>query len=308
MRKPFIFKAFLVIASLVIASTPTTSMAFNPTATPVKKKLLWSQEFNTAKGKTVNYGFWTHEIGDGSLNGIPGWGNNEEQYYIKPAARTNGAGQLVITATRMPVVTPDNPSGEPTEANPYLCTLTYKACAWTSARMHTNKKIFFKYGRIETRLKVAKGDGAWPAIWMLGKNLETVGWPKSGEIDIIEATGGDPFTVHGTVHGPGYSGGDANTGLIQSKKSIHDTYNVYAIEWNKNRISWFFNGKKYHEVTAASVKPNAWPFNQEFYLVMNLAMGGWFGGQVDPDLTKTQLFVDYIRYYSINGVGKVTRK
>ena len=308
MKKSNVFKGFLVVCALSLSLIPASSNAITSTAKKPVKKLLWSQEFNMARGKQVDFRYWKYDEGDGSLNGIAGWGNNEEQYYTKTAARTNGQGQLIITATRMPVVTPENPTGEPTEANPYLCVLTYKACAWTSSRINTAGKVTFKYGRIEARMKMPKGDGAWPALWMLGKNIATTPWPASGEIDIIEATGNDPFTVRGTIHGPGYSGGDGPTGVLNSARSIHDTYNVYAIEWGPNKIQWFFNGKKHFQMTANDVKPNPWPFNQEFYLVTNLAMGGWFGGQVDPDLQKAQLAIDWIRFYSVNGVGKVYKR
>jgi beta-glucanase (GH16 family) len=307
------------LRSVVIAVLSISMMGFGLLAaeatestrvtTPkVVRKLLWSQEFNSVKGKQVDFKYWRYDQGDGTANGIPGWGNNEQQYYQPSAIRTDGKGSMVITATRHPVETPENPSGEPTEENPTFCTLTYKACPWTSGRVNTSGKVGFKYGRMEARIKMPVGDGTWPAFWMLGANINKVGWPASGEIDIIEGSGGDPFVVSSALHGPNYSGGSALTRKILSSKSLSSVFHTYAIEWSPNKIQWLFDGKVFWTITANSVKPSPFPFNQEFYLVMNLAIGGWFVGNiVDPDLQSAKMNIDWIRYYSVNGVGKVIK-
>lgn len=265
---------------------------------------LWNQEFNEPAGSLIDETYWSAEIGDGGSRGIPGWGNNEREYYIKEAARTDSDGNLVITANRMPVFSKDNPAGMITDENPYFC-YYLTACEWTSARLHTEKKVSFEYGRIEARMKMAPGLGTWPALWMLGTNLPEVGWPQSGEIDIIEGIGRDPMTALGTIHGPGYFGGQSfgNTKLMPD--TLDSNFHVYAINWKPDYISWEVDGEVYHEATPESVAPNEWVFNQPFYLILNLAMGGNLAGNIDPQLETTSISVDYIRHTEFDGFGRV---
>lgn len=263
---------------------------------------LWAEEFDEAAGSSFSEDFWTAEIGDGGARGIPGWGNSERQYYFGEAAKQDGEGNLVITATRMPVFSKDNPEGMITDDNPYFC-YYLTACEWTSARLHTEGKVAFQYGRIEARIKMPEGIGTWPALWLLGTDLPEVGWPKSGEIDIIEGLGRDPMTALGTIHGPGYSAGQSfgNTTLLSD--SLSANFHVYAINWKPDYISWEVDGVVYHEATPSDVAPNEWVFNHEFYLILNLAMGGGFGGNIDPKLETAELVVDYIRHSEFYGFG-----
>ena len=255
-------------------------------------KLLWSQEFDEAAGSSVDRAFWNFDIGDGSEVGIPGWGNQEREWYLPEQAATDGNGSLVITATKLPA------------DNSYMAYYGTPA-DWASAKLHTAGKVSVLHGRIEARVRVPKGAGTWPAFWMLGNDFPGNQWPNSGEIDIMEGKGANPWTVWGTVHGPGYFGGDGITNTWSLDKPLSSTYNVYAIEWFPNKINWYINNKLFHTVTPKSVGTNKWVFNKPFFMILNLAMGGRFTGDLDPDLTSAKMYVDYIRYYTINGQGKV---
>ncbi len=291
--------------AVLLSTAQTPAQAGQSTLRPmaVTKKLLWNMEFNTKSKAFPSSAVFNYDLGDGSIGGNIGWGNNEQQFYTNKNVRNNGLGQLVITAKRIPI------ENGPTEQYPYFCSAQpNEVCPWISSRIQSKGKLGFKYGRLEARMMLPQGDGTWPAFWMLGANIDQKSWPMSGEIDIIEGSGADPFLVRGTAHGPGYSGGEGVTGLTYLKKSIQTGYHTYAIEWTKNKIQWFVDGKVYHTVTATSVKPNAWVFNQEFFIVLNLAIGGWFvGNVVDPTLQQAELKVDWLRFYSVNGVGQVIK-
>ena len=140
--------------------------------------------------------------------------------------------------------------------------------------------------------------GLWPAFWMLGTNIGEVGWPQSGEIDIMEYVSRNPFEVFGTIHGPGYSGGAAFGNTYTFPQPVAESYHTFSVEWSPDQIRWFVDGINYHNATPANVAPNEWVFNHPFYLIMNLAVGGNFGGTISPDLTfPQQMLVDYVRVY-----------
>lgn len=273
-----------------------------PAAPAETKKLLWSQDFNSKAGTPVSKAIWNYDLGDGTEAGIPGWGNGEREYYIPGALKQDGKGNLVVTAQKMKVPA----GGGVSKDNPYLCYYG-TACEWTSGKITTLGKVGFQYGRIEAKIKMPKGIGMWPAFWLLGSDIQTNPWPACGEIDIVEAKGASPKMSYGTVHGPGYSGGDGIGGLTPLKSFNYSTYNVYAIEWKPDQIRWLVNDKPYFTLNKADVGEKEWVFNKEFYLILNVAVGGYFTGEVDPDLTKGTMSVDWIRAYSINGVGKVTK-
>lgn len=265
---------------------------------------LWSQDFNDPSGTSFDSKYWTAEIGDGGSKGIPGWGNNEREYYIEDSAVQDGEGNLKIIANKMPVFSKENPDGAPTDENPYFC-YYLTACEWTSGRYVTEGKVNFKYGRIEARLKMPEGIGTWPAFWMLGSDIGEVGWPQSGEIDIIEGLGRDPMTAYGTIHGPGYFGGNGFSKTLVIGDSLSADFHTYAINWKPDYISWEIDGQVFHEATPSDVAPNQWVFNKPFYLIINLAMGGNFAGNVDPKLTSAELVVDFIRYSKYEGFGEL---
>ena len=268
--------------------------------------LLWSQEFDAPAGSSVDPEAFVHDIGDGSAHGIPGWGNSEREYYIASAAATSGDSNLTITATRMPVVTEENPSGQPHDLNPYPAYYG-TAAEWTSAKITTFNKISLKYGRVEARIRAPKGLGTWPAFWMLGTDIREVPWPQCGEIDIMEGRGDLPSTLYGTLHGPGYSGEFGKGKVIDTEIDLSDEFHVYAVEWVEDEIRWYFDDEMYARNTAAEIAPLEWVYNKPFYIIVNLAMGGHFTGPIADDLNVTQLEVDYIRHYSINGVGTFER-
>lgn len=294
-------RSALVATSIALILGLGVQMPAANAATPVKK-LLWSQEFTGKAGSPVSATTWTHDIGDGTESGIPGWGNSEREYYIPGAVKLDGKGALVVSANRMLV----DPSGKTTSKNPYACYYG-TACEWTSGKITTYGKVTFQYGRMEARLKMPKGVGMWPAFWMLGHDIKSNPWPSSGEIDIIEAKGVSPKTAYGTAHGPGYSGGEGIGGLTPMKTFNYSGYNNYAIEWKPDQIKWLLNDKVYFTLNKADVGENEWVFNKDFYLLLNLAVGGQFTGEVDPDLKKGTLSVEWIRYYSLDGIGKVTK-
>jgi beta-glucanase (GH16 family) len=256
------------------------------------RRLLWAEEFADHKDGSLMPEVWSCDIGDGSAVGLIGWGNNELEYYTHESITVSD--NLTITAKKIQ---------EPTELTCY-----YGPALWTSGKIHTAGKIGFKYGFLEIRAKLPKGAGSWPALWLLGKNLnDGVAWPACGEIDILENTGAHPFQIQGTIHGPDYSGENGLTGIIQAQSALSEDFNDYAISWNENSIEWFFNGVPYNKIskTDPALAGKEWPFDQEFYLIINLAIGGWFAGEVDPALVQSEFQVDWIKYYSENGVGEL---
>jgi beta-glucanase (GH16 family) len=262
-------------------------MANQPTT-----KLLWSEEFADYQGGQLSEDSWNFDIGDGSSAGLVGWGNNELEYYTKDSVSING--NLIITAQKI------------AEDSGLQC--YYGPALWKSGKIHTGGKIGFKYGRLELRAKMPSGVGTWPALWLLGANLlEGVTWPHCGELDILENTGAHPFQVQGTIHGDGYFGENGLTKIIQSTTPLADDFHRYSINWTPDYIEWFFDDVSYNRIDRVDVEAAAkpWPFNQEFYLILNLAIGGWFAGAVDEDLKHAQLQVESIKYYSIDGVGEL---
>lgn len=236
-------------------------------------QLVWSDEFNLSDGSPPDSGNWNYDIGTGDW----GWGNNEMQYYtsrLKNARIENG--MLIIEAH---------------EEN-------YGGKNHTSARLKTEGKWSWEYGKIEARVKVPSGTGLWPAVWMLGTDIPSVGWPQCGEIDIMEFVGREPYEIFGTVHGPGYSGGQAVGRTIQKSAPISDDFHVFAVEWEENEIRWYFDGEEYFKVNPSDLGSNQWVFDHEFFLILNLAIGGNFGGTLDPNLSfPRQMLVDYVRVY-----------
>ena len=224
--------------------------------------LFWEEDFNT--DGALDPEVWNFEIGNNN-----GWGNQELQYYTDDNAVIED-GNLVITA-----------KAESSNGFNY-----------TSSRVTTQDKFEFMYGRVEVRAKLPAGGGTWPAIWMLGADFDEVGWPATGEIDIMEHKGNDPNEIHGTLHYPGRSGGDADGGTIEIENASTE-FHIYTMEWSPERIVFLVDGEVYH--TYANNADS--PFNKDFFLILNVAMGGTFGGEVDPDFEESSMEVDYIRVY-----------
>ena len=229
----------------------------------VKLNIVWSEEFDSPG--VPNSAKWGYDIGEG------GWGNSELQNYTN---RSNNSivsnGTLKIIATREP----------------------YGTSAFTSARLLSKDKFSFKYGKIEVRAKLPANGGTWPAIWMLGSNISSVSWPACGEIDIMEHKGNDLNKIYGTIHYPNHSGGSAVGGTTIITGASTD-FHRYAAIWSDASIQFLVDDTPFFTVA----NNNTMPFNQNFFIILNLAMGGTFGGAVDPAFTTAQMEVDYVRVY-----------
>jgi len=257
----------------------------------VKRELIWAEEFDYRSGGRPDPKIWNFDLGDGSAHGIPGWGNNEREFYTETSTHIEDG--LTIHALR-----------EPTNSS---LTTYYGKAEWTSGKIHTAKKVTFQYGYFEFVAKAPLGGGTWPAIWMLGASITHTPWPACGEIDIFEGTGNEPETIRGTLHGPGYSGNEGLTDATIHPQKLSDEFNTYGLLWLPDRIEWIVNGISYSviERTDPRLAGKEWPFNDEYYLIINLAMGGWFAGDIDPALTQAHFEVQSIKVYSVDGVGQV---
>jgi beta-glucanase (GH16 family) len=268
---------------------PVTMQLLNNSAAdpgPAGWNLAWSDEFDTAVGTPPNPKNWSYEIGDGTANGNAGWGNDELEYYTNGTdnAATDGTGNLVITTRDV--------SGT-TSLRCY-----YGPCQYTSARLLTTNKAEFAYGKIESRIKVPRGAGLWPAFWALGSDISRVNWPQSGEIDIMEHVARLPKRVFGTIHSPGHFGGGGIGNTYDFVADVADDFHTFKIEWQPNLIKWYVDGILYHTATPADVTPNEWVFNHPFFLLLNVAVGGNFGGPVGPSTVFPQeTKFDYVRVY-----------
>jgi beta-glucanase (GH16 family) len=259
---------------------PVTAPDPIPPEPPVGMELVWSDEFD---GDTVNLDNWTYDIGGW------GWGNGEAQYYTdRPENSRPENGVLVIE----------------------LREEQFEDRFFTSARLKTLGLQEFQYGRIEARLKVPAGAGTWPAFWMLGANFEENApeqernWPFVGEIDIMEYTGKDPDLILGTIHGPGYSGAGGKTKWFRQDFDIADDWHTYAVDWNEERIQWFFNDEMYYELKPEDLGGLEWVFDAPFFIILNLAHGGSLGGFIDPELEyPIQYLADYVRVYQPISAG-----
>ncbi|MBX0329808.1 family 16 glycosylhydrolase [Oscillochloris sp. ZM17-4] len=255
-------------------------------ADPSKYRLVWRDEFNGRAGTPPDASVWGNEVGDGVAIGNPGWGNDELQYYTAGGANaaTDGRGNLAITV-------------KPADGS-LQC--YYGPCQYTSARLLSKGRFELAYGRVEARVKVPTGAGYWPAFWMLGTDIDQVSWPQTGEIDIMENVGRLPNQIFGTLHGPGYAGGQSYGNFYDFPGPVADAFHTFAVEWQPDRIVWYVDGIKYHEATPndAFLQGKEWVYNHPFFMLLNVAVGGNFGGAVGADTVFPQrTLVDYVRLY-----------
>jgi beta-glucanase (GH16 family) len=274
--------AMLMLAAYGSSGTRTTDPVDTPPPTPPAEwTLAWSDEFDGPAGSAVDGTKWVADTGG------QGWGNQEREYYTAGTenAVLDGGGRLVITARAEP------------SNSPYNC--WYGTCRYTSARLITKARFETTYGRFEARIRIPRGQGIWPAFWMLGANIDQVSWPRCGEIDVMENIGREPNTVHGTMHGPGYSGGGGIGGSFVSDQSVADDYHVFTVEWTAGEIRWLVDDKEYRRANTGSI-PTAgtWVFDHPFFLLLNVAVGGAWPGDPDPSTVfPQQMLVDYVRVY-----------
>lgn len=251
-----------VTAKSSTGASVSKTISVTVTVTVTTPALLWSDEFNT--DGLPDPSKWGYDLGAG------GWGNNESQYY------TSRADNAVVINGNLKIT---------------LKKEAYSGSNYTSARLLTKDKFSFKYGKVEARIKLPVGGGTWPAFWMLGSNIGAVGWPACGEIDIMEHLGNDLNRIYATLHYPGRSGGNAN-GASRVITNANE-YHIYSLDWSAAEIKMSVDGQVIHTVAnSASI-----PFNHNFFLICNIAMGGNFGGVIDPAVTSASMEIDYIRVY-----------
>jgi len=245
-------------------------------ATPPGWRLVWSDEFEGPAGSAVDATKWRFDLGNNN-----GWGNGELEDYTDRTqnAALDGNGNLVVTARKEAL------GGQ----------------MYTSARLLTQGKATWTYGRFEARIQIPQGQGIWPAFWMLGDNIGTAGWPTCGEVDIMENIGREPTLIHGTMHGPGYSGGNGIGGpaSLPGNAAYASAFHVYTVEWEMNTIRWSVDGAQYFATTPASIPAGTtWVYDHPFFIIMNVAVGGGWPGNPDGTTVFPQtMVVDYVRVY-----------
>jgi len=237
--------------------------------------LLWEDNFDS--GTQLNPEFWNYELGDGCDYGICGWGNNEEQYYTDRSENVRLVDGKLVIETRK-----ESMGGKP----------------YTSARITTKGKKAFQHGRMEIRAKIPGGKGIWGAIWMLGENIDQVGWPACGEIDIMEHVGFEPDIVHATMHTPSSNGASQNSGSI-TKTDFEEDFHVYTVEKTADKMRFFVDDQLFYTYNPSTKNTSTWPFEQNFFFILNTAVGGNWGGQqgIDDNIFPQKMEVDYVRVY-----------
>ncbi len=250
-------------------------------APPANYKLVWSDEFSGPDGSSPDSSKWTYDIGGN------GWGNNELEYYTN---RTQNAqikgGNLVITAQQEAYTGADGVTRN-----------------YTSARLKTQGLFSQAYGRFEARIKIPAGQGMWPAFWMLGNDITSAGWPKCGEIDIMENIGKEPGTVHGALHGPSTSAPTSDLSApfsLPAGQNFAGDFHLYAVEWEPGTIRFYVDTNLYATFTSSQWPAGgAWVFDHPFFIILNVAVGGnWPGSPDSTTVFPQQMLVDYVRVYT----------
>ncbi|WP_452596741.1 glycoside hydrolase family 16 protein [Pontimicrobium sp. MEBiC01747] len=262
----------ITLSFIIVLLLTTISCSTDETQTVANfQTLVIADEFNTDGAPDSS--MWTYDIGTGAN----GWGNNELQYYTDRTENVKVEnGYLLITANQE----------------------DFEGASYTSARIKTQNLFERAYGRFEARIRLPYGKGLWPAFWLLGNDCETNIWPQCGEIDIMEYLGDNPTTIFGTVHGPGYSGGEAVSKDYVLENDRYDTgFHVFGIEWGPDYINYYVDDALYQTITPQDV-PGEWVFNHPFYIILNVAVGGNFPGSPNNETVFPQtMLVDYVRVY-----------
>lgn len=237
--------------------------------------LTFEDDFNS-EGE-IDESVWNFDLGTGDEISGAGWGNNEQQYYTnRPENITVEGGMLKLTALQE----------------------SFMGSGYTSARINTKGKLEQEYGRIEARIQLPWGKGLWPAFWMLGNNIDEVSWPQCGEIDIMEYRGQNPSTLIGSVHGPGYSGGESEgKEYVLANDRFDKGFHVFGVEWGPEYINYYVDDALYSQITPEDVD-GEWVFDHPFCIILNVAVGGNFVGPPNVNTVFPQtMLVDWVRVY-----------
>lgn len=270
--KGLVFKSILVALPIFVISSCSTD---EEQVVAKFTQVTMQDEFDTEGAP--NSAIWGYDLGTGNSDTGGGWGNNELQFYTDRTENVKVEnGYLLITAKKE----------------------EYQGSSYTSARLTTKGLFDQAYGRFEARIRLPYGQGMWPAFWLLGANIDEVGWPQCGEIDIMEYRGQEPTMVLGTVHGPGYSGAESITKGYNLLNDRFDTsFHIFGIEWGPEYINYYIDDVLYNQITPANVT-GEWVFDHPFYIVINLAVGGNFVGAPNNETVFPQtMLVDYVRVY-----------
>ena len=269
MSRPFFFHRAIFLAFLT-----AFAVSCSDSSAPEERAwdLVWQDEFDGPAGQSPDSTRWGYDIGTD-------WGNAQLEFDTDRPENVSldGQGRLAIIARE--------------EA--------YQGRNYTSARITTEGKFEQTYGRFEARIQLPWGQGIWPAFWLLGSNFPTVGWPECGEINIMEYRGQEPSTVHGTIHGPGYSAGQGITRRYDMSGGRFDTgFHVFAVEWGPDYIDWYVDDTRYHSLTPEDLDGDRWVFDHPFYIILNVAVGGSYVGPPNASTTFPQtMLIDWVRVY-----------
>lgn len=273
----------MLVVAVAVAIGPGCAAprpASGPPSPPSSARtLVWSDEFTGPSGALVDATWWVSESGG------DGWGNHELEYYTDRGrnASLDGDGHLVIQALR-----------ERYEGGG----ATHE---FTSARLKSQGRFQQAYGRFEARIKIPRGQGIWPAFWMLGADIDAAGWPRCGEIDVMENIGREPSIVHGSMHGPGFSGGDSLSAAytLAGGAAFADAFHVFTVDWDPGEVRFYVDDDLYETRTPADLKAGqAWVFDHPFFILLNVAVGGDWPGSPDAATVFPQaMVVDYVRVY-----------
>jgi beta-glucanase (GH16 family) len=269
----------IFFALVFLTSAAALAQVASPQPSRAGWTLVWNDEFNAPDNSPVDLSKWVPESGG------DGWGNQELEYYTsRPENSFQQGGNLVIKVLQEKYTGSDGVTRD-----------------YTSARLKTLGKFSQRYGRFEASIKIPRGQGIWPAFWMLGDDIVKVSWPKCGEIDIMENIGKEPALVHGTIHGPGYSGdkGIGSPFSLPGDTRFADDFHLYAVEWEPKAIRFYVDDHLYATRTPSEIPKGArWAYNHRFFMLLNVAVGGGWPGNPDPttELPQTML-VNYVRVY-----------